>query len=486
MARDERTAGAERVGAEPRLPWERAGLRRRLVARLWSRPASLMVGSFAGAVTAGALLLSLPAAATSGKSIGVLDAVFTATSAVCVTGLTVRNTGADFTLFGQLVILTLIQLGGLGIMTFSISLLLMLGRSISKSGETTMQSMLDQESAAEVLGLVRFIVLTTLAIECLGAVGLFVSFGARHGYTLQTAYSGVFHAVSAFCNAGFSLFSDKSAELGGFNSLEGYRGHIGVNLIIAALVILGGLGFPVLRDLMAVGRRRRLGEGRPPRLRTHTKVVLTTSAVLIVVGASLFYAVEPHHSLKGVPLGERVLASCFQAVTARTAGFNTVDFARVGVPTLVVLMWLMFIGASPCSTGGGVKTTTAALLYQAMRSAFRRRQEIELFGRTVPRATVRRAIALVTLSMLLLTVATIALTSVEDMPFERLLFEEISAFGTVGLSTGITPLLSVPGKLIIILLMFTGRVGPMTLMYSLVGEGQLARYRYPSTHLMVG
>lgn len=464
----------------------RAHVTQRFLNRLWLRPARLMVGSFAGAVAVGALLLTLPISSTSGKSVGGIDAVFTATSAVCVTGLVVKDTGADYTLFGQLVILGLIQLGGLGIMTFSVAMVLMLGRSLSKSREVSMGDMLDQESAHEVVHLIQFVVLSTLIIECAGAIGLFLCFGQRQGYNAWSVYSAVFHAISAFCNAGFSLFTSKSAALGGFNNLEGYRGYVAVNLIITSLIILGGLGFPVMRDLMVLGRKSRLGEGRPARLRTHTKVVLSTTLVLIVLGAALFYALEVHCTLRGLPATDRVLASYFQSVTARTAGFNTVDFARVGTPALVVIMALMFIGASPCSTGGGIKTTTAAILFQAMRSAFRRRSEVEFFGRTVPRQIIRRSIALVTLTVLVLTAATVALASVEDKPLEKLLFEEISAFGTVGLSTGITPDLTAPGKLIITFLMFIGRVGPLTLMFSLVGEARPARYKFPETHLMVG
>ena len=216
-------------------------------------------------------------------------------------------------------------------------------------------------------------------------------------------------------------------------------------------------------------------------------MVLVTSAVLIVAGAAVFYFLEAPSTLGPLPPGERVLASYFQSVTTRTAGFNTVDIGAVRTPVLVVLMFLMFVGASPGGTGGGIKTTTAAVFFQAMRSAFRRRPEVELFGRTVPRSTIRRCIALVTFSILLLVVAAVALASVEpNKPFDKLLFEQVSAFGTVGLSTGITAALSEAGKLVIIALMFAGRIGPLTLMFSLLGEGRPARYKYPNTHLMVG
>ena len=451
---------------------------RRQVNRLWLHPAPLLVGSFAGAILAGAALLALPVASATGASIGLADALFTSTSAVCVTGLVVKDTAGDFTLFGQLVILALIQLGGLGIMTFSVSMMLMLGRALATSPGSAMRDMLDQQSAREALQLVRFIALFTFTVEAAGAVALFAWFGAREGYTVQSAYSAVFHAVSAFCNAGFSLYS---------KSFVGYAGHVGVSLTLTGLIIVGGLGFPVMRDLLVVGRRERLGEGRSPGLRTQTRVVLATSAILILLGAALFYVLELPSTLSGLGPTDRLLASYFQAVTARTAGFNTVDIGSVKAPALVVLMALMLIGASPGSTGGGIKTTTAAILFQAMRSAFRRRPEVELFHRTVPRSTIRRAMALVTLTFLLLAAAAVALNAAEPRhAFEKLLFEEISAFGTVGLSMGVTPHLTAPGKAIIILLMFAGRVGPLTLMLSLLGQGRPARYRYPETHMMVG
>ncbi len=467
-----------REGAAGLVALARVGWVRRLVGRLWRHPAPLLAGSFAGAILAGAALLALPIASESKQSIGAVNALFTSTSAVCVTGLTVLDTGTQFTLFGQVVILVLIQLGGLGIMTFSAAMFLMAGRAISASQGVALQSMLDQESAREARSLVRFIALSTLAVEAAGAAALFFCFAGRGGYSVQALYSSVFHSVSAFCNAGFSLHG---------TSFEGYRGHLGLNLTITTLIIVGGLGFPVLRNLLAVGRRQRLGEGRSSRLHTQTKVVLATSAILIVGGALAFYLLGLPSASGPLRPGERALASYFQSVTARTAGFNTVDIAAVRTPVLVVLMFLMFVGASPGSTGGGIKTTTAAILFQAMRSAFRHRPEVELFGRTVPRSTIRRSIALVTLSMLLLLAAAVALTCAEpNQPFERLLFEQVSAFGTVGLSTGITAALSAGGKLIILALMFAGRIGPLTLMFSLLGEGRPARYRYPDTHVMVG
>ena len=449
----------------------------RLVSQLRLHPARLMVGSFAFAIAIGTVLLSLPLASATGESIRAIDALFTSTSATCVTGLIVLDTGSDFSLFGQLVILVLLQLGGLGIMTFSVSLVLAVGGTISKSREVVMRDMLDQESVQDVLALVRFILVVTFVAEAGGALVLFFCFGAHSGYSPRTLYEAVFHSVSAFCNAGFSVFR---------TSLEAFRADVWVNGVMSALIIVGGLGFPVLRDLLMMGAGRRLGAGLSPRLRTQTKVVLTATAVLLVGGTAFFYVVDAGDTLRGLPTGERLLASWFQSVTARTAGFNTVRIGAVGHAGLLVLICLMFVGASPGSTGGGVKTTTAALLWQAMRAAFRGRREVELFQRTVPRELVRRAVALVVLSVLVLAVTTIALMTVEDQPFEAIAFEATSAFGTVGLSTGATPNLTDAGRLIVTVLMFVGRLGPLTLALSLVGDVRPAAYRYPDERLMVG
>ena len=265
-----------------------------------------------------------------------------------------------------------------------------------------------------------------------------------------------------------------------------YRGDVWVNVVMTSLIILGGLGFPVLRDLVTTLGGRKLAQGRAPRLRTHTKLVLTTSAALIVLGAVVFYVAERQGTLAGMAPEEKVLACYFQSVTARTAGFNTVEIGRLGGAALVVLMFLMFVGASPGSTGGGVKTTTFAILVQAMRASLRRRPEVELFRRTVPAVVVRRAVALVVLAALLVTATMIALMCVERQPFEVLAFETFSAFGTVGLSAGATAKLTTAGRLIITGLMFVGRLGPLTLALWLLGEARPAAYRYPEERVMVG
>ena len=463
---------------------------RRLVSQLRLHPARLMVLSFAAAIVVGTVLLSLPVASAMGESVQLTDALFTATSATCVTGLVVLDTGDDFSLFGQLVILILLQLGGLGIMTFSVSLLLAAGGTISKSREVVMRDMLDQESIEDVMTLIRFILVVTFVVEAVGAVVLFFCFAPARGYSPHTFYEAVFHSISAFCNAGFSVYTD---------SMEGFARNPGINGVMTMLIIVGGLGFPVLRDLLMVAPGGRRRAGLSPRLKTQTKVVLATTAVLLAAGTAIFYVADGNSTLRGLSTGDRLMASWFQSVTARTAGFNTVPIARVGQAGLLLLMGLMFIGASPGSTGGGVKTTTAALLWQAMVSAFRGRREVELFQRTVPGAIVRRAVALVVLSVLVLAVATLALMTWGERPaqpgntaglkpagFEDYAFEAVSAFGTVGLSTGATRQLAQAGKLIITALMFIGRLGPLTLALSLLGGARRAAYAYPEERLMVG
>jgi trk system potassium uptake protein len=452
----------------------------RLATLLWLHPARLMVSSFGVAALLGALLLSTRWASTA-EPLHPVDALFTSTSALCVTGLTVVDTGTRFTLFGQAVILVLIQLGGLGIMTFSVSLVLLLGRSVSKSQAVVMQDMLDQESVRDVLTLVRFLLVATVLIEGAGAAALFACSSGREGLSAahapSLAWTSVFHSISAFCNAGFSLYRD---------NFESWKSHVGANLSLAGLIILGGLGFPVLRDLARQGFRRQSSDGRAPGLQMQTKVVLAASAVLILGGAGLFYLLEAPRTLAQQPTGTRVLASFFQSVTARTAGFNTVDIGQVGNAGLLVLMGLMFIGASPGSTGGGIKTTTAAVVWAATWAALRGRSRVELFRRSVPRSVIRRAIALMTVSTLLLAGMGLALMSVEDQPFGTLAFELVSAFGTVGLSAGATAKLTVAGRLIITAVMFIGRVGPLTLAFLFVSDSGEAHYTYPEERVMIG
>lgn len=431
--------------------------------------------SFAAAILVGAALLSTDAASAAGEGLPFIDALFTATSAVCVTGLVVVDTGAAFSRFGQSVILALIQLGGLGIMTYSTFVLLLAGKRISLRDRAIVQSAFSPTPIKSARRLLAGIVATTLAAEAVGAALLYAEFGG----VPDRLYSAVFHAVSAFCNAGFSLYAD---------SLARFRASPAVNLTVTALIVLGGIGFPVVRDVAA-----RL-TGRAKRLSLHAKLALSSYGAMLAVGVVYVYVMEWGNALRGLGYGEQALAVWTQTVTLRTAGFNTLDFANLSNATLFFAIIYMFVGACPGSTGGGVKTTTAALLLAAVRSRFRGENGTTLFQRTVPEATVTRALAVVLASFALLNAATLLLVILETGGvshgdtrgrFLELLFEATSAFGTVGLSMGVTSGLTFASKLVIVGLMFTGRLGPLTLALA-VEPREAKRFAYAEENVMVG
>ncbi len=448
----------------------------------------MLLLSFAAAVAAGTLLLLLPASTR--RPLGVIDALFTATSAVCVTGLAVVDTGSTFTPLGQALILVLIQAGGLGIMTFAVFFAVAVGGARPSFQERfVIEESLLHSPHADMARLLRRVLGFALGVEALGALALWPVFADRLGPG-HGLWAGVFHAVSAFCNAGFSLFAD---------SLTGYRGHAGVNLVITGLIVVGGLGFLVNLELGAQlrarlgGRAARAGRERRP-LSLHAKLVLSVSAALLLLGALGCLALEHDNLLRDLPWRERLLAAWFMAVTPRTAGFNTVDYGQASAATLFFTAMLMFVGASPGSTGGGIKTTTLGLLLALLRARRRGSPGVFAFSRALPRNVVERALSVSLLSAALIAGVLLLLLLAEQgqvaysaarTPFLPLLFEAVSAFGTVGLSTGITPELSPAGRLLVVGLMFAGRVGPLTL--ALVGVGGGApRYRYAEESVMVG
>ncbi len=445
-------------------------------------PTQILVLSFGGAILLGALLLMTPAAAT-GAPLGFVDALFTATSATCVTGLAVVDTGTYLSGFGQGVVLALIQLGGLGIMTYSSVFLLVIGRRLSFRGQALIEETLGRKERSTVQRLVRDVFLFTLAIEVAGALLLTASF-ARSRPLAEAAYHGVFHSVSAFCNAGFSLYA---------TSLVEYRGSWTVNLTVMGLIVAGGLGFTVLEDLADAWSDRRAG--RTIRLRLHTKIVLAWSAGLTAVGALGIWAFERGNTLAGLAWDETLLACLFQSVTPRTAGFNTLDYAALTNTTLFLTILLMFIGASPGSCGGGIKVSTAALVAALFRDRLLGRRRVSLFRRTVPEATVARAVTLLVASFAFVTAMIFLLLASEVGPvshktaggaFLEYFFEMVSAFGTVGLSTGVTPDLSTLGRLLITGVMFVGRLGPLTLAMAVGMREERDKYRYAEENLMVG
>jgi trk system potassium uptake protein TrkH len=448
----------------------------------WKNPSpgeSIMV-YYAAAILLGALLLSTPLAAR-GEALSFLDALFTATSAQCVTGLIVVDTGTRLSLFGQMVVLGLIQIGGLGIMTFSVYFFLYLRAGVSLRGRWVLQETLMHKPVGSLPELIKGIFLMTIVIEGVGALFLSLAFIPDLGLT-EGIYSGIFHSVSAFCNAGFSLYPD---------SLVAYRGNALVNVTVMALIILGGIGFLVIQEVLRVGIRRRRAERT--RLSLHSRVVLLTSVFLIVYGTVLIGWLEAGHAFAEMTVAEGFWTALFQSVTARTAGFNTIDLNAFQTPTLFLIMFLMFIGASPGSAGGGVKTTTFALFLSVLYSRLRGNPNTNLFRRTVPDEIVTRALTLVLLAVIFIGIALfgllIAQSQVEfelSREFLNYAFETVSGFATVGLSLGATGNLAGAGKLIIIVLMFVGRVGLLTMAFSIAGRRKPYAARYAEENIMIG
>jgi len=431
----------------------------------------------------GTLLLVLPAA-HAGEPLTLLDALFTATSATCVTGLTVVDTGSRFSPFGQAVVLGLIQVGGLGLMTFAVFAGMALGGHVAFTGRALIQDTMHHTPTVGVRRLVRHVVLFTLASELVGAVVLWLRF-REIGPPRAALWSSLFHAVSAFCNAGFSLHAD---------SLTRFRSDLVVNLGVSGLVLLGGLGFLAsieLREQLLSRLRRK----RPPLPSLHTRLVLLMSGVLLAVAVVVYLVLEWDNVLRGLPLGERLLAAWFMAVTPRTAGFNTIDYGQATSESLFFTIFLMFVGASPGSTGGGIKTTTFGLLVALVVARWRGRGRASLFHRTIPHAVMDRALLLAILAWALVSLGVALLVAVETggLPHQQaspgflaLMFEAVSAFGTVGLSTGITPQLAASSQLVLVALMFVGRVGPLTLVLAMGPREPRGRFRYAEENVMVG
>ena len=494
----------------------------RFLSALRVRPALILIGSFATLIAAGTGLLLLPAATAGGAAdTTFMDALFTATSAVCVTGLTVVDIGKHFTSFGQYVVVSLIQMGGLGLMTFGSVFALFLWRGMRVREAMVLREVVSHDLAAEVKRVVLFILIATFCIEGLGALLMLGTWDATcTGGAItwgERLYYSVFHSVSAFCNAGFGLYSDNFMSL---------RRTWQANLVITGLIITGGLGFGVLYNVarMAVYRVRGAGRTVPlvkRRLTLQSKLAIGMTAGLLVAGTLLAYILETYQSRPGVwqataymgeekakddatavsvvgggpaeersPLGgtwsERLVNAWFLSVSSRTAGFNSTDTGRLSPPTKFLVVVLMFIGASPGSTGGGIKTVTFAVMCLGIWSALRGRPHVQAFHRTIPWDTVTKALALMAVAALWVAVISMVISAwgLRDgarFTFLDVLFETTSAFGTVGLSTGSTPLLNPFGRLLIIATMFLGRIGPLTLLLMLQRRAAAsARYTYPT------
>jgi trk system potassium uptake protein TrkH len=445
-------------------------------------PASFVVASFLAAIIVGTILLKLPVATRSGF-ISWTDALFTATSSVCVTGLIVVDTGSYFSSFGQIVILVLIQIGGLGVMTISVALFRWLSRVVSYKQRSLMQSLFTHTPRADIFSLLKSIVMFTAVAELTG----FVLFSIRWLQELpvgEALYLSLFHSVSAFCNAGFSLYGD---------SMMGYRDDILMNITMTSLIVVGGIGFPVLHEFIVWLRRRRVERVR---LSVHLKTVVTTTVILIVGGAVMFALLEWDSMVETHSAGEAVLISLFQSVTCRTAGFNSVDIEQLNEATLAMMIVLMFIGASPGSCGGGIKTTALALLAAFTHSRINGYRKANMFHKSIPHDTVSRTVSLVLMSLGAIAVVFFLILAGDldsihhAMPgkgaFLACLFETVSAFGTVGLSMGITPELSMWGKYWIVAMMFLGRVGVLAFAYIVVGAGTPRGIEYSEENIMIG
>ena len=463
-------------------------------------PTRTLIASFLVLIISGTGLLVLPRSSAI-ENLGFVDALFTATSATCVTGLIVKDTGKDFSLMGQIIILALIQLGGLGIIVFGAVFALLLGQAFSLRESVAMQDLLSARTLSRIGNMIVFIFGGTIFIEAVGAVSIFNMWDdvpGRVASIQQQWFCSIFHSISAFCNAGFSLFSDSFVK---------YNGSWGVYLIICPLIILGGLGFSVLYDLVniVVDRvkaffRRLLKKHyrlsievrAPKRMQLQSKIVLSVSALLIVLGTLAILLFE-RHAGGSVPAGNHqnpgVLDALFQSITARTAGFNTIDISALSASSKFILILLMFIGGSPGSTAGGIKTVTLAVVLMTVIAALRKREEVEMFRRSVRIVVVGRAITVTLLFVVVLFAGTLVLTITENangFTMSQIIFEAASALGTVGLTTGITGSLTNAGKLIIIAVMLIGRLGPLTLLAALTFNLKPVRYNYPQEAIIVG
>ncbi len=443
--------------------------------RLKLAPAQVVLLSFGGVIFLGSLILMLPVSSSTGKSLSFIDALFMATSATCVTGLTTVSIADNFSTFGQMVLLLLAQVGGLGIMTLSSSMALIMGKNLQMRERVIMQDVLETSSSQELLELIVNIVRYTFVIEFVGAMILTFSF-YQQGFEIgQALYFGFFHAIMAFCNAGFSLFN---------NSMEDFGFVPLINISLALLVILGGIGITVLKDVLQTIRSRRSFNS----LTVHTKIVLSVNTLLLAFGTVYLFFGEFLNAFQDMSMWERLQVSFFQSATTRTAGLNTINLNSLHPHTIYMMILLMFIGASPGSTGGGVKTTTFAVLLQSVKATLQGKSNVEFFERKVPAATVVKSIAIFIISLIIVSLGLLVIMRLEpDKNFLALLFEVTSAFSTTGLSLGVTPFMTDMGKLLICLVMFVGRVGGLTLVLAVGSRAAMPRkVEYPEGKILIG
>ncbi len=449
------------------------------------KPTQVLVLGFLFLIVIGTVLLSLPAASISGESVGFVNALFTATSAVCVTGLVVVNTLAHWTVFGKTVILFLIQIGGLGFMTITTTLFILLGRKIRLKERLIIQEALNQYTLSGMVRLTINILIGTVLLEGVGAAILSAKFIPEYGFG-PGLYMGVFHAISAFCNAGFDIV--------GGSSLVPFAGDVLVNLTVMGLIVLGGLGFSVWLDLIRVTseklEKRFTWQMWFTKLSLHSKFVLVLTVALLSIGFLFFLIVEGMNpeTLGAVGWKSKILGAMFQSVTPRTAGFNTLPLDKMTHASMFMTIILMFIGGSPAGTAGGIKTVTMGVIFLEVLSVVRAKEDTELFGRRIPASTVKRALAVIMISLTTVIFVTMILSLTETGSFLELFFETVSAFGTVGLTLGLTGNLTTIGKLVIAVTMFIGRLGPITMAvaFSLKSSHSKNKVKLPEERLMVG
>lgn len=453
--------------------------------RIRISPTQTVVFSFAIIILVGTLLLNLPMASSSGVSVGFINALFTSTSAVCVTGMAVVDTGTHWTTTGQIIIIVLVQIGGLGIMTFSTLLALLIGRRITLKERLLLQESFNQFELEGMVRLAKRILIATFAIELFGALVYSLVFIPQFGWT-RGAFMSIFHSIASLNHAGFDLMG---AYSGPFTSLTSYVNNPIINLNAMFLIIFGGLGVSVWINLFDVLKKKDLSE-----LSLHSKVVLTMNAGLILFGAVFIFFMEINNpeTIKNLPLQGKILASFFHSITPRSSGFNTLDMTGLTMPTMFLTIILMFIGGSPGSTAGGIKTTTAGILFFTILSVARGRESSELFQRRLPKYLVYRAISVALISFFIMVFATMLLAIAEvphnNPDFMTLLFEATSAFGIVGLTLDYTPKLTDIGKIIVTTCMFAGRVGPLSLVFALSvrASKNKSAIRYPEGKITVG
>lgn len=430
----------------------------------------IIILGFAGVILLGALLLMLPISATARCVTPFHEALFTATSAVCVTGLVVQDTGSYWSVFGQAVILTLIQIGGLGVVTVAASFALLSGRRISLMQRSIMQDAISAPKVGGIVRLTRFILRGTFLIELIGALAMLPVFCRDYGW--RGIWMAVFHSISAFCNAGFDILGTNNNL---YPSLTGYVQNPVINITIMLLIITGGIGFLTWDDICE-------NKLHFHRYRMQSKVIVIVTLVLIVLPALFFFFAD----FGALPLGERIQAALFQSVTPRTAGFNTVDLSAMSGASLGVMILLMLIGGSPGSTAGGMKTTTLAVLLANAAATFRRRDSAQFFGRRLDCGAVKTAATILTMYLVLFFGGGVFISIYENLPLSSCLYEAASAVGTVGLTLGITPQLHIPSQMVLIALMYLGRVGGLTLIYAALSGKKTSNAKLPLEEITVG